>query len=493
MEQQLLAVQEELREGHAGKALALLQRLRELPGGRPNWRLLELIAEGCKQLGDAEGAAAALYQAAQEDEYLRSQREHYSGYLFALHYLPSLSPEELARAHFAYGELCRGEGLAEARKAAGSGQGAAGKKRLRVGYLAPSFCESAVLRFAEPLLGLDPEHFEVRAYALDAAEDETSRRLGQRVKLVSLAGLSTEEAAGRIGGETLDILVDLGGHSGGGRTLFLLPYRLAPVQLAGIGYFDTWGLPPGWVQGLLADGSLVRPGEEGRFTENLWRLPQALAFQPTEELRQAREQARAGREAGEGGEGLSFGVFQNFLKVTEAALAAWGEILRAVPGSRLLLQDTLPLSERAGAIRQRAALAGLPLERVEIRMGQRDFLRDYGRLDLVLDTFPYPGGYMTALALYLGVPVVTLAGDRYGSRLGESLLRAAHRREWVGTSVEEYVEKAVKLAGSARRLRREQRRLYEDLPHSALLDTDSYVRSVEESFIGMRCKRCSRI
>ncbi len=488
MEQQLLAVQEELREGHAGKALALLQRLRELPGGRPNWRLLELIAESCKQLGDAEGAAAALYQAAQEDEYLRSQREHYSGYLFALHYLPGLSPEELARAHFAYGELCRGEGLAEARKAASSGgrrQGTAGKQRLRVGYLAPSFCESAVLRFAEPLLGLDPEHFEVRAYALDAAEDETSRRLGQRVKLVSLAGLSTEAAAERIGGEAPDILVDLGGHSGGGRTLFLLPYRLAPVQLAGIGYFDTWGLPTGWVQGLLADCSLVRPGEEGRFTENLWQLPQALAFQPTEELRQAREQARACPRA----EGvIRLGVFQNFLKITDGALSAWGEILRAVPGSRLVLQDTLPLSERAGAIRQRAALAGLPLERVEIRMGQRDFLRDYGRLDLVLDTFPYPGGYMTALALYLGVPVVTLAGDRYGSRLGESLLRAAHRREWVGASVEAYVEKAVKLAGSARRLRREQRRLYEDLPHSALLDTDSYVRSVEESFIGMRCR-----
>ena len=219
MEHDLLAVRQELREGHASKALALLRQLRESPGGRPNWRLLELIAEACKQLGDPEGAAAALYQAAPEDEYQRSQREHYSGYLFALHYLPGLTPEELARVHFAYGELCREEaGRQAAKLAAGEGgrQKSTGARRLRVGYLAPSFGESAVLRFAEPLLGLDPEGFEVIAYALDAAEDETSRRLGQRVRLFSLAGLSTEAAAARIRGDALDILVDLGGHSAGG-------------------------------------------------------------------------------------------------------------------------------------------------------------------------------------------------------------------------------------------------------------------------------------
>ena len=257
---------------------------------------------------------------------------------------------------------------------------------------------------------------------------------------------------------------------------------MAPVQLTGIGYFDTLGLPPGCVQGLLADDSLVHPGEEGRFTETLWLLPQALAFQPTEELRQARAQARArGRAEGE----IGLGVFQNFLKVTDEALSVWGEILQAVPDSRLLLQDTLPLPERAETIRQRAAAAGLPMERVKIRMGQRDFLRDYAQLDLVLDTFPYPGGYMTALALYLGVPVVTLPGDRYGSRLGASLLRAAGRREWIASSAEEYLRKAVGLADSAGHLQAEQKRLYEELPHSALLDTESYVRRVEESLRGM--------
>lgn len=478
MEERLEEVRRLLAKGQARAAQAELLRLREEPGGRPNWRLLELIAEACKQLGDAEGAAAALCQAAREDEYLRSQREHYSGYLFALHYLPHLTPEELARAHFAYGELCR-QPLPANPCAVPPAETCAGG-RLRIGYLAPSFREGAVLRFAEPLLlGLDPERFEVRAYALDG-EGET----GRGIEPLSLAGLSTGAAAARIRGDAPDILVDLGGHSAGGRTLFLLLYRLAPVQLSGIGYFDTLGLPEGFVQGLLADDSLVRPGEEGRFTEGRWQLPRALAFRPTEEMRRVRKRGRA-RPRQEGT--VLLGVFQNFLKITDEALSAWGEILRALPESRLLLQDTLPLPERAESLRQRAAARGLPLTRVEIRPGRQDFLQDYAGLDLVLDTFPYPGGYMTALALYLGVPVVTLAGDRYGSRLGESLLRAAGRGEWIAASPGEYVQKAVALSGGGQ-LGAEQARLYAELPRSALLDTKSYVRSVEASFLGMRCR-----
>ena len=498
-----------LREGRIQQALRDLLALREeTRGARQGWQVLEVLAEAYKLIGDAEGAASALFQAAQEDEYLRSQREHYSGYLFALHYLDGVSAEDLAQAHKVYAGLYRDEIALPPR-------GAVSHERLRVGFLAPAFCVNAVMRFAEPLLlGLSREHFEVWAYALSEAQDEFSRKLAREVHYVSLAGLAVDEAAERIRSDEIDILLDLGGHSAGGCTLFIMAQRPAPVQLAGIGYFDTWGLPPGCVDGLLADSTLVQAGEEGRFMEPLWKLPQALVFQPSTAMQElyyrkpplsASPPPRGARKRGMPVASLDrdhrrwwwgattairehsclFGVFQNALKITEKALSAWQKILQAVPQGKLLIQDTLPLAERAASLEKRIAEAGLPMERVEVRVAQRDFLEDYAQMDIILDTFPYPGGYMTATALYLGMPVVTLAGDRYGSRMGASLLKAVGHAEWVAHSVDEYVQKAVDLAEDKNRLLEIKSELRKGSLSSPLFDVRAYLQSVERSLLEM--------
>ena len=448
-------------------------------------RYYEEKAEEFSLAGDAEGVAAALYQAAVHDRYLRSQRQHYSGYLFALHYLEGIGADDLRAAHVAYGALYREE---EVLPAVPNYQ----HKRIRIGFLAPRFVENSVMRFAEPvLLGLDRERFEVFAFALEEEEDGFTAYLkGQLDKqgehYFCLYGQSLEEGAWAVRNQEIDILFDFGGHSEGGQTLMLMAKKPALIQLSGIGYFDTLGLPEGVVDGLLADEALIPNEEEGFFTEPVFRLPQAVAFQPTAAMRNFRIGLPKRKAQGP----MTFGVVQNVLKVTDGALRAWGRILQELPDSRLIIKDVLPKSDRLARLKRRADALGLPLERVNLRGGSLSYWQIYEELDIVLDTFPYPGGFMTALALYFGVPVVTLRGCSYGARFGASILKAAGREELIAGSVEEYVEKALELGRENARLRQERERLFIELPDSALLDISSYVRQVEEGYLKL-WKRCN--
>ena len=383
-------------------------------------------------------------------------------------------------AHLAYGELYAEEAILPPAHACQH-------EKIRIGYLSPRLVENSVMRFAEPLLlGLDKDEFEVFAFSLGEEEDDATERIrgaldeqGAGEHYLCLYGLSLEEGARAIREQEIDILFDLGGHSEGGQTLMLLAKKPAPVQLSGLGYFDTLGLPEGLVDGFLADEALLPLGEEENFLEPLFRLPQALAFQPTAAMKDFRVGLSRRKVQGE----VVFGVVQNALKITDSALKAWGRILQEVPGSRLLIKDVLPKSERIERLRQRAAALGLPLERLELVGGSLSFWDIYREVDLVLDTFPYPGGYMTALALYFGVPVVTLRGDSYGSRFGATIFKAAGRAEWIADNADEYVVKAVELAGSPARLCREQERLFEEIEISPLLDVQGYARSVGKAYL----------
>ena len=265
----------------------------------------------------------------------------------------------------------------------------------------------------------------------------------------------------------LDVLVDLGGHTAGGGTLPLLARRLAPVQLEAVGWFDTTGVPG--VDALLTDGVMDGAGAARLFTERLCRLPHAWCFTPTAAMRALAAQAREAQtargmedardtQAGAAGQavagGVTFAAFGNFLKISDTVLATWREILCRLPAARLVLQDTLRAPVRVRALRARLAAQGLPLARVAVRMGEDGYLASLARAAVVLDTFPYPGGAMTATALALGVPVLTLAGSHHSARVGCSLLTAAGHPELIAADAAAYVRTACELArDSGRRAR----------------------------------------
>lgn len=475
----LRGIRAQLARGEAEAALAALRALRETASpefrARDLWRVHELFGAAFRLLGDAAGCAQAYYEAARADRFLRSQRAHYSSYLFALHYLPGISAAALAAQHFACGRLyeAREDEGAGARavppRPLSRGGGAAGTARpLRVGFLAPDFLDSAAARFYDVFFDLPRRAFTLHAYSLAAEEDELTASVRARTAAYRVFAGEGIAAADIVRADRLDVLVDLGGHTAGGVTLPLLARRLAPVQLEAVGWFDTTGVPA--VDALLTDDVMDGAGAARLFTERLCRLPHAWCFTPTAAMRalaaQAREaQAARGTEDARGTQagaaagqavagGVTFAAFGNFLKISDAVLATWREILCRLPATRLVLQDTLRAPVRVRALQARLAAQGLPLARVAVRMGEDGYLAALARADVVLDTFPYPGGAMTATALALGVPVLTLAGSHHSARVGCSLLTAAGHPELIAADAAAYVRTACELArDSGRRAR----------------------------------------
>lgn len=464
-------IREIILQGRTQEARGALDALREADAvpAEEQWRIHELYGAVFHDLADAEGAAAAYSNAARADKYLRSQREHVSNVLFALHYLPDIPAADLLAQHLVYPRLYREE---EPLPACGPFQ----HERPRIGFLAPDFRDSSSARFYECLLtGLDACGFAVYAYAMKEAEDAFARRMqAARLNFCCLAGRNLRRMAERIRSDEIDVLMDLGGHSAGGLGLMVMAQRPAKVQLCGIGWFDTTGLPA--VDFFLTDAVMAPAGTESFFTEKLLRLPQAFCFVPTAAMRKIRRHRRPAR-------GIVFGSLQNVMKINDRVLKAWRAILQSVPDCCLIVQDTTRLPERRMAVMKRLARAGLPMERVEVRLGSDRYLEDYGQIDIMLDTFPYTGGAAAATALYLGVPVIALRGDHHSARLSASILTAAGHPEWIAEDSEGYIRLACQLAADPVRLEKIQLCLREELEASKLLDAESYGRSFAQALV----------
>ena len=465
-------VQELLASGKTERAFASLKEFKEHASEqfleRDAWRMHELFGACFHDLGDAEGAAQAYFQAAQCDRFLRSQRQHFSNYLFALHYLDGVADAALYQEHLNCGTLYQDtEPLPPVGKIS--------HEKIRVGYLAVNFLEQSVARFTDAmLLHYDRERFEVFCYSMEQSMDARSQRIAEFVDgWHAFDGLNFEEVAGRIQEDGVDILVDLCGHASGGMTLSVLAYRPAQVQVCAVGWFDTVGCSK--VDYLLSDAVLAPQGAKGRFVEQMLELPHAFCWQPTEEMKEFRRFPRLS------GQSVYFGCFCNFMKITDCMLRAWKRIVDGVPKSRLVLQDTLCLPARIQAMEKRVEAAGLGAA-VQVRMASKDYMNDLGLVDILLDTSPYPGGGVTAASLYAGTPVVTLCGSRYGSRFGASILQSADCGEIIANTIEEYIEKAVSLARDEERLQNMQKALRGKMEGSALMDVKGYMKALEESY-----------
>ncbi|MBL9208848.1 MAG: hypothetical protein JNL92_00170, partial [Opitutaceae bacterium] len=265
-----------------------------------------------------------------------------------------------------------------------------------------------------------------------------------------------------------DILVDLAGHTGMTSRLPLLARRLAPVQVTYLGYPDTTGLPA--MDYRFTDGIVDPEGDaEGRASERLVRFaPTAWTYQPPPDAPEPAGLPYATRGY------VTFGCFNSPSKITDGMLARWGLLLAAVPGARLRLKGQ-GMGEAGPRARyaERFGRAGLPADRVDLierTPDTRSHLAHYREVDIALDTFPYHGTTTTCEALWMGVPVVSLAGDRHASRVGVSLLNAIGRPQWVASTPEDYLRIARELAGDPVALADEARTLRERVRQSPLGD-----------------------
>jgi predicted O-linked N-acetylglucosamine transferase (SPINDLY family) len=360
-------------------------------------------------------------------------------------------------------------------------------RRLKVGYVSPDFRAHAVGRLLRPLLAHhDRREVEVVCYNDVRVPDPVTTELRSRADLWrDCAGLDDARLAELVRNDRIDILVDLALHTAGNRML-VFARKPAPVQVTMLGLPATTGLDT--MDCRLTDPYLDPSGQTDRdYTERSVRLPYCFwVFQPPDD---AATYPVAPPPALANGF-ITFGCLNQFLKVTQPALELWVKVLQAAPGSRLVLQA--PAGSHLDRVRALFAEGGIAASRLEFvpRASQREFLHRFDKLDIGLDPFPYNGHTSTLDALWMGVPVVTLAGPTAVGRAGLSILTNIGMPGMVAESYEEYVSLAVRLAGDASRLEQLRPELRRRVLAAPLADAKQYTADVEAAFRGMWREWC---
>lgn len=355
------------------------------------------------------------------------------------------------------------------------------ERRLRIGYYSPDFRDHAIGWFLLPLLeNHDRQRVEVFAYAqVDKPDFYTAKLRACVAHWRSTVGLSDQQLADLIRADQIDILVDLTMHTANNRAL-VFARKPAPVQVNYLAYVGSSGMPQ--MDYRLSDRYLDPPGADdtnsghSSYAEETFRLAGTYwCYRPSVAVELRPAVAPANRP-------ITFGCLNNFCKINPPLLELWAKILGAVPDSRLLLhalqgshrERTLSFLETRGVCAERVSFVGkLPI---------REYYELYQTLDIALDTTPYGGGTTTCDALWMGVPVVTLAGERAVGRGGASILQNAGLPELIARTPEEYFEIAVALAHDPARLRALRATLRGRLEASPLMDAPRYAQSIEAAY-----------
>ena len=353
-------------------------------------------------------------------------------------------------------------------------------RRLRVGFVSPDFRGHPV---GQLLLQLfthhDRGHSEFVAYSDVRQPDGLTDKLkAQADEWHGTIALSDQDLAARIRADRIDILVDLSLHTANNRML-VFARKPAPVQVTMLGLPSTTGLAT--MDYRLTDPYLDPPGEtDDAYVERSIRLPHCFwCYQPAVDIPPSAELPAARNGA------ITFGCLNQFSKVSRPALQLWMRILQSVGGSRLLLHA--PAGRHRDDVKALFQKGGVAGDRVEFvaKVGLADYSKLYQTLDLALDPFPFCGGTTTMDALWMGVPVITLAGRTAVGRGGVSILANLGMTDLIAASPEEYVATAVTSGTDLERLSRLRAGLRQRMQASPLMDGKQYAADVEEAFRGM--------
>lgn len=361
------------------------------------------------------------------------------------------------------------------------------QRTLRVGLLSADFHhQHPVNIFMQPVLArLDPQQVQITVYFTGVSYDEQTRLAKSRVaQWVECTTLNDRQLAARIEADGIDILLDLAGHTSQNR-MALMSQRAAPVQATFLGYPGSTGVPN--IDWILADATVAPEGADHLFSERVYRLPHTVfCFSPEVDYPYPSRQASD--------RPLTFGSFNNTPKLTPHTVALWSRVLQSVPGSRLVLKA--PSFKDAGAIeifKRRFSNEGITADRLDFRgpVGLSDMMAEYADIDIALDPVPYNGGTTSLQAMWMGVPVLTLAGHSFVSRMGASFMSAAGMSEWIATSDDDYVAIAVRMAADRERLASIQHGLRQQLLQCPAWDIDRYSADFQAALRHMWAQHCA--
>lgn len=464
-------------EGHAAQAVESYRAALEFNPANTEARLgLVQMLLSCNRIGEALAECERVVKEHPENIQAQSHR------LFLLNYLAGVTTERLSSEHSKF------NGLFPAPPVRAFANAREPTKRLRVAFLSQDLRTHSVAYFLEPIIAnLDAAKFEVILYHDHMSVDAVSERFRSHAALWrNFSGRPNAIVEAAIRSDAPDVIVDLAGHSGVNR-LQLFARRLAPVQITYLGYPNTSGLQA--MDYRFTDEVADPQGDADRMNvERLVRFSTcAWAYSPSPETYVSGQTAAAGSR-----DVVSFGSFNNLAKVNEPTLRLWAEVLEAVPGSRLVLKGLAIDPERMMPLLRQAGIAADRVQMLRPAPDQASHLKCYNQVDIALDPFPYGGTTTTCEALWMGRPVVTLAGDRHSSRVGASLLSAIGKPQWIAKSPRDYVRIAAGLAANRQALRSDSEGLRYALCCSALLDHRGQARRFGEAV--RRCWEswCSR-
>lgn len=356
-------------------------------------------------------------------------------------------------------------------------------QRLKVGIVSGDLSHHPVGYFTESLLALlDPARIELIAYPTQPKEDDLTARIKPRfAQWQSLASLNDQAAAQLIHSDGVHVLLDLSGHTAHSR-LPMFAWKPAPVQCTWLGLPTTTGVAE--MDYVLGDPIATPPEDARHFSEQIWLLPEIYIClsAPDASLNVSALPALANGF-------ITFASFNNLAKINDTTVALWARILASLPTSRLLLKaHQLKDTSVVNRTMQRFAAHGIAAQRLVLEgptTQRADHLTSYHRADIALDPFPYPGVTTSAEALWMGVPVLSMQGDRFMSRTATSIAHNAGLPDWVAANEDHYVAKAIHFASDFPKLAALRAKLRKQVQTSPLFDAPRFAKHFEDALWGM--------
>ena len=325
----------------------------------------------------------------------------------------------------------------------------------------------------------DRAHFEVFGYSSGVGDESAIRKRVEAAcdQFADLHVLSDSEAAARISGDNLDILVDISGYTRLNRS-GILSFRPAPVQVSYLAYPGTLGMDA--ADYVIADPTVLPPENAAFYSEKIVTLPDT--YQANDSKREIAEKTPSRSSCGLPNDAFVFCCFNRSFKITPTFFDAWMRLLYAIPHAVLWLYETNPTS--TANLRREAAIRGIDPARLIFapRQALAQHLARHRLADLFLDTLPYNAHTTMSDALWAGLPAITCAGETFAGRVGASLLGAIEMPEMVATSLAEYETLALRFARDDTLLREAKRKLAARIPTAPLFDTVRYTRNIEQAY-----------
>lgn len=434
------------------------------------------------EMGRLDEAEAAYQQAIQINS---DTAETYSNLLLSFNYDSRKTPSFCLKEARQFGQIISGKVTSRFLDYSCTKQ----SKRLRVGLVSGDLNDHPVSYFLENMLAhLDQSKIDLFAYPTHLRTDALTTRIKPFFGAWKpLFGKSDEAAAQLIHADAIHILVDLSGHTAGNR-LPIFAWKPAPVQVSWLGYFATTGVAE--IDYLIADPWVLPEAEEAFFTEKIWRLPETrLCFSPPDVGVKVSPLPALSNKY------ITFGCFNKLAKMNDDVVKLWARLLLSVPDSRLLLKNRHLVNESMQKNTfERFAAHGIGANRLVLEFSEprEKYLAAYHRVDIALDPFPYPGGTTSVESLWMGVPVLTLAGERFLSRQGVGLLMNAGLPEWIAADADDYIARAVFHASDIHRLASLRNGLRQQILASPIFDAPRFARHFEAALRGMWARWCDQ-